>query len=60
MLALAKGLPPPYAVDNLVELPPVHDGIVLITFGFAFARHAVAPKRTETSLETPGSCMVTP
>lgn len=24
------------------------------------ALYAVAPKRTETSLETPGSCMVTP
>ncbi len=53
-----------YAPLDFLDLLVVQGNIVLERLGLGkratFALHAVAPKRTETSLETPGSCMVTP
>ncbi len=52
------------AFPNFFDLPLAQDGILLnhlwLRDQSSSVRHAVAPKRTETSLDTPGSCIVTP
>lgn len=48
-----------HALCNLLSLPFVQGSVVLSRLCIS-GRHAVAPKRTETSLDTPGSCIVTP